>query len=105
MHRGDIFDFRMPRGTGHEQTVKTYGAIVQSDALLPRTVVLVAPTSTRARAASFRPEIDVEGTSTRVLVEHVGAVDVTRLGDLIGRVTTEEQWGIDRSLSTVLGLD
>ena len=105
MHRGDIFDFRMPRGTGHEQTGKRYGVIVQSDALLPRSVVLVAPTSTRARAASFRPEVDVEGTSTRVLVEQVGAVDVTRLGDLIGRVTTEEQWGIDRSLSTVLGLD
>ena len=95
----------MPRGTGHEQTGKRYGVIVQSDALLPRSVVLVAPTSTRARAASFRPEVDVEGTSTRVLVEQVGAVDVTRLGDLIGRVTTEEQWGIDRSLSTVLGLD
>jgi mRNA interferase MazF len=95
----------MPRCTGHEQTGNRYGVIVQSDALLPRSVVLVAPTSTSARAASFRPEVEVEGVSTRVLVEQVGAVDVTRLGDLIGRVTAEEQWGIDRSLSTVLGLD
>ena len=95
----------MPRGTGHEQTSNRYGVIVQSDALLPRSVVLLAPTSTSARAASFRPEVEVEGVSTRVLVEQVGAVDVTRLGDLIGRVTAEEQWGIDRSLSTVLGLD
>jgi mRNA interferase MazF len=95
----------MPKGTGHEQTGNRYGVIVQSDALLPRSVVLIAPTSTSARAASFRPEIDVEGIGTRVLVEQVGALDTTRLGNLIGRVTAEEQWGIDRSLATVLGLD
>ncbi len=34
----------------------------------------------------------------------VGAVDAGRLGDLIGRVTPEEQWGIDEALVTVLGL-
>lgn len=105
MHRGDIFALRMPKGTGHEQTDNRYVVIVQSDPLLPRSVVLVAPTSTSARAASFRPEIDVDGIPTRVLIEQVGAVDTTRLGDLISRVTAEEQWGIDRSLSTVLGLD
>ncbi|MDQ3782181.1 MAG: type II toxin-antitoxin system PemK/MazF family toxin, partial [Actinomycetota bacterium] len=75
-----------------------------SDALLPRSVVLVAPTSTKARLASFRPEIEVDGTRTCVLVEQVGAVDVGRLGDLRGRLTPEEQWGVDAALQTVLGL-
>jgi mRNA interferase MazF len=46
--------------------------------MLPRSVVLVAPTSRRARAASFRPEIDVAGEVVRVLVEQVGPVDVQR---------------------------
>ena len=78
---------------------------MQSDAMLPRSVVLVAPTSTSARAASFRPELDVDGKRTRVLVEQVGAVDVTRLGDQVGRVTVEQQWQIDEALLTVLGLD
>lgn len=66
--------------------------------------VLIAPTSTSARAASFRPEIDIDGTPTRVLVEQTGAVDVTRLGDYIVHVTTEEQWGVDVALETVLDL-
>ena len=105
MRRGDIFGLRMPKGTGHEQSGARYGVIVQSDALLPRSVVLVAPTSTRARPATFRPEIIIDGATTRVLVEQVGAVDVTRLGDLVSHLTAEEQWGIDRSLTTVLGLD
>jgi mRNA interferase MazF len=72
--------------------------------MLPRSVVLVAPTSRSARAASFRPEIDVDGQTTRVLVEQVGAVNTDRLGDLVGHVTPEQQWGIDEALQTVLGL-
>jgi mRNA interferase MazF len=67
-------------------------------------VILIAPTSRSARPASFRPEIEVEGTLTRVLVEQVGAVDADRLGDLVGHVTAQEQWGIDAALLTVLGL-
>lgn len=78
--------------------------VVQADELLPRSVILVAPTSQGARPASFRPEIVVDHETTKVLVEQVGAVDSTRLGDLVGHVTPEELWGIDEALLTVLGL-
>jgi mRNA interferase MazF len=44
------------------------------------------------------------GETTRVLVEQVGAIDSGRLGDIMGRVTPEQQWGIDEALITVLGL-
>ena len=81
-----------------------YGVVVQADELLPRSVVLVAPTSRSARAASFRPEIQVAGAVPHVLVEQVGAVDVQRLGDLAGHVSREELWGIDDALLTVFGL-
>jgi mRNA interferase MazF len=72
--------------------------------MLPRSVVLVAPTSLSARAASFRPEIDLLGKTTRVLVEQVGAVDASRLGELISHVSPEQQWSIDEALLTVLDL-
>jgi mRNA interferase MazF len=68
-------------------------------------VVLLAPTSRSARQASFRPEIEIDGARTLVLVEQVGAVDVNRLGDLAGHLTPEEQWGVDAALLTVLGLN
>ena len=93
-----------PRGTGHVQQGRRYGVIVQANELLPRSVVLVAPTSRSARPASFRPKIEHTGESTRVLVEQVDAVDAGRLGDLVGRVTPEQQWGIDEAMMTVLGL-
>ena len=94
----------MPKGREHEQRGKRFGVIVQGDALLPRSVVLVAPTSQSARPASFRPEIVVKDAATRVLVEQVGAVDAARLGRLTGHVTAEELWGIDEALLSVLGL-
>lgn len=104
MLRGDIHEFRPPRGTGHEQQGRRYGVIVQANELLPRSVVLVAPTSHAAKPASFRPQIDLFGETTRILVEQVAAVDVGRLGDLVGRVSPHQQWGIDEALLTVLGL-
>ncbi len=105
MQRGDIFSLRITRRTGHEQQGKRFGVVVQSDAFLPRSAVLIAPTSTSARPGSFRPEIDLEDTATKVLVEQVGAVDVGRLGDLAGRLTADEQWIVDEALLTVLGLN
>lgn len=46
----------------------------------------------------------VDGDRTRVLVEQMGAVDVTRLGGLAGHLTPAEMWGVDLALETVLDL-
>lgn len=104
MLRGDVYRLQVPRRTGHEQQGKHYGVVVQADAFLPRSVVIVAPTSRSARAATFRPEVDIDGRTTRVLVEQLGAVDAGRLGELAGHLTPEEMWGVDDALATVLDL-
>ena len=105
MQRGDVHRFKIPKGVGHEQQGQRYVVVVQSDVMLPRSVVIVAPTSRSAKSASFRPEVEVTGDLTRVLVEQVGAVDVQRLGRRVGRLTAEEMWSIDEALVVVLGLD
>ena len=78
--------------------------VVQADPFLPSSVVLIAPTSQGAQPASFRPEIEIGGRTTRVLVEQLRAVDVGRLGKLAGHVSPEEQWSIDSALLTVVAL-
>lgn len=105
MRRGDVYRFRVPKGVGREQQGERYGVVVQSDAMLPRSVVVVAPTSRSAKPASFRPEIAIDGHPTRVLVEQLGAVDVQRLGRRVGTLDADEMWAIDDALSVVLGLD
>ena len=104
MRRGEVYRLRTPRGVGHEQQGVRHGIVVQADELLPRSVVIVAPTSRSARSASFRPEVDIAGGTTRVLVEQLGAVDVQRLGDCVGLLTPAEIWAVDDALATVLGL-
>ena len=103
MRRGEVYELRLPKGSDHEQHGRRFGVVVQADALLPRSVVLVAPTSQSALPASFRPEIALGKESTRVLVEQVGAVDVGRLGKRVGLLAQEEMWAIDDGLLTVFG--
>jgi mRNA interferase MazF len=105
VQRGEVFRFKAPRGVGHEQQGERYGVVVQADVMLPRSVVVVAPTSRSAKAASFRPEVQVAGDGTRVLVEQLGAVDVQRLGRRVGQLSREEMWSVDEALLVVLGLD
>jgi mRNA interferase MazF len=102
--RGDVYRLRLPQGIGHEQHGDRYAVVVQADQFLPRSVVIVAPTSRSARAASFRPEAEIAGETTSVLVEQLGAVDSRQLGELAGHLTYEELWGVDEALFAVLGL-
>jgi mRNA interferase MazF len=105
VQRGDVYRFKVPKGVGHEQQGERYGVIVQSDLMLPRSVVVVAPTSRSGKPASFRPEVEIAGELTRVLVEQLGAVDIQRLGRRIGRLTEAEMWSVDEALIVILGLD
>jgi mRNA interferase MazF len=89
---------------GYEQHGDRYAVVVQADEFLPRSVVIVVPTSSSARAASFRPEAEIVGITTRVLVEQIGVVDGRRLGELAGHLTHEEMWDIDEALAVVLRL-
>ena len=104
MLRGDVYRFLVPKGTGLEQRGNRYGVLIQANELLPRSVVLMAPTSLSARLASYRPEVEVRGERTRVLVEQMTAVDVDRLGELEGHLGPEELWGVAEAITTVVGL-
>ena len=102
--RGDVHELHPPRDRrGHEQSGPRYAVVVQSD-LLPLSTLLVAPTSTRARAASFRPEIVVGDITTRVMVEQTAAVDPSRLGRLVGHVGRRELDAVERALEVVFHL-
>ena len=102
--RGDLFRVKSARAAaGREQHGARFAVVVQSDFVQPSTL-LVAPTSTSAKWAQYRPEIDVDGTSTRVLIEQTMAVDPQRLGDFAGRLDTHEMAAVDEALKLVLAL-
>ena len=104
--RGDLYRMKAPRDTrGHEQAGPRYCVVVQSDDL-PLSTWIVAPTSTGRREASFRPAIEIDGETTRVIVEQLTVVDPeTRLGDFAGRLSAREMRDVDDALRAVLALD
>ena len=102
--RGEVFRLRAAKGArGREQTGVRLAVVLQSDAL-PLSTLLVAPTSTAARPATFRPEIQVGRERTRVLVEQTSAVDPTRLGASVGFLSLDELQRVDAALRVVLGV-
>lgn len=102
--RGDVHRLRAPRGArGHEQSGSRFALVVHSD-LLPLSTLLVAPTSTSAKPATFRPEVEILGQTTRVLVEQTAAVDPSRLGEPVGRLSLSEMQQVEASLRMVMGL-
>ena len=105
MERGEVFALPAPRATrGHEQQGSRYGVVLQNDDLLALSTVIVAPTSASARAASFRPEVEVAGRQTRVLVEQMGAVDPARLGPSVGFLAHHELRSVEQAAALMLGL-
>ena len=102
--RGEVYRLRAPRDArGHEQRSPRYAVVVQSDQF-PLSTWLVAPPSTSARPASFRPEVEINGRTTRVLAEQTAAVDPGRLGDSLGHLTFDELRQVEAALRLVLDL-
>lgn len=104
--RGDLYRLKALKDNhGHEQGGARFAVVVQSDDL-PLSTWLVVPISTGRREASFRPEIEINGTKTRIVVEQLTVVDPqTRLGDFAGRLNGSEMRAVDAALLAVLGLD
>jgi mRNA interferase MazF len=102
--RGDVYRVRLPSRRGREQRGARYAVLVQADELLGLSTVLVAPTSRSVLAASFRPEVEVAGSLTRVMVEQLRALDVQRLDELTGRLDAAEMREVDEALSLILAL-
>jgi mRNA interferase MazF len=102
--RGEVYRLRVPRDVqGHEQRGARYAIVVQSDQF-PLSTWLVAPTSTSARPATFRPEVEIGARTTRVLAEQTAAVDPGRLGASFGQLNFDELRRVDAALRLVLDL-
>jgi mRNA interferase MazF len=101
--RGDLYRLRPAKdAAGNEQRSPRYAVAIQSNAIMLSTLI-VAPTSTSAQPAIFRPEIEMDGTRTLVLIDQMRTVDTHRLGDFAGRLDAAETGEVDRAIKLILG--
>ncbi|MEC3913477.1 type II toxin-antitoxin system PemK/MazF family toxin [Nocardia sp. CDC160] len=71
--RGAVHRIDLGNGRGHEQGGRRYGVVLS---VTEWSMVTVVPTSTSAQPSPFRPEIEIGGTPTRLLVDQMRALDV-----------------------------
>ena len=104
MVRGDVHAITLSRGRGRGRVRhgRRLAVIVQADDLLALSTIVVCPTSTSTPAASFHPEVEVGGESTRVMCEMVGAVDARMLGEQVGHLTFNELRSVEDALQLVV---
>ena len=104
MVRGDVFEVKLRRRRGHVQHGRRYAVVVQADNLLALSTVVICPTSQSTLAASFRPEIQVAGESTKVMCEMAGVVDPSNLGGQVDHLSFDEIRAVEDALRLILEL-
>ncbi|GIG66492.1 type II toxin-antitoxin system PemK/MazF family toxin [Phytomonospora endophytica] len=102
--RGAVYEIKaMPGARGSEQQGRRYAVIIQSDQFATSTIT-IALTSASAGAAVYRPEIEIDGTTSRILTDQIYSVAPERLGEFKGALDAGEVQELDRALLLKLGL-
>jgi len=102
--RGAIYRIDLGNARGHEQRGKQLGLVLSpSDSAL--SVVTVVPTSTRARPAINRPEIEIAGQPTRLLVDQIRSIDVDYVvGEPVDYLAHEQLLEVELTVAHYLGI-
>lgn len=105
MIRGAIYRIDLAAAKrGHEQRGHRYGLII-SPTDMDWSVVTVVPTSTRAQATRFRPEVILAGVTTRLLVDQIRSIDTKYVvGEPEFFLSRHQLLAVERAIQHYLGL-
>lgn len=104
MIRGAVYRIDLGRPRGHEQGGKRLGLVV-SPSGSPLSVVTVIPTSTSAGSAIHRPQMEIAGQPTRMLVDQVRSIDTDYVvGDPVDYLARDQLVEVELALAHYLGV-
>lgn len=104
MIRGAIYRVELGHPRCHEQGGKRLG-LVLSPSDSPLSVVTVVPTSTSAGASLHRPELEIAGRLTRMLVDQIRSIDVDYVvGDPVDYLPRDHLAEVEFALVHYLGV-
>lgn len=104
MIRGAVYRIDLGQARGHEQRGRRLG-LVLSPTESPLSVVTVVPTSTSARPAIHRPELEIAGRPTVLLVDQIRSIDINYLvGDPVDYLTRDQLAEIEQAVGHYLGI-
>lgn len=86
---------------GHEQRGRRYGVVLS---VTDWNMVTVVPTSTSAQDSPWRPEIELMGRRTLLMVDQIRSLDTNYVLDSVGFLSTAEQSVLDQAIRRYLRL-
>ncbi len=105
MIRGGVYHIDLGQARGHERRGRRLGLVV-SPSQSPLSVVTVIPTSTSAQPAIHRPELEIAGRATQVLVDQIRSIDTDHLvGDPVDYLSRSQMDAVALALAHYLGID
>lgn len=104
MIRGAVYRIDLGGARGHEQRGRRLGLVV-SPSQSPLSVVTVIPTSTSAQPAIHRPELEIAGRPTRMLIDQIRSIDTDYLvGDPVDFLSRDQLAQVELALAHYLGI-
>ncbi len=104
MIRGAVYRIDLGRPRGHEQHGKRLGLVV-SPSHSPLSVASVVPTSTSAGPSLHRPELEIAGRPTRMLIDQIRSIDINYIvGDPVDYLSRDELAEVELALAHYLGV-
>ena len=104
MIRGAVYRIDLGQARGHEQRGRRLG-VVLSPTSSPLSVAVVVPTSTSAQPSLTRPEVEVAGRPTRLLVDQIRTIDTDYIvGDPVDYLTRTDMAELEHTVARYLGL-
>ncbi len=105
MIRGAVYRIDLGQARGHEQRGRRLGLVV-SPSESPLSIVTVIPTSTSAQPAIHRPELEVAGRPTRMLVDQIRSIDTDDLAsDPVDYLSRDQMAEVELAVAHYLGID
>jgi len=102
--RGAVYRIDLGRPRGHAQGGKRLGLVV-SPSGSPLSVVTMIPTSTSAGPSIHRPELEVAGRQTRMLVDQICSVAVDHVeGEPVDYLSRDHLGEVEFALAHYLGV-
>lgn len=104
MIRGAVYRVDLGQARGHEQRGRRLGLVI-SPSNSPLSVVTVIPTSTSAQPSIHRPELEIAGRLTRLLVDQIRSIDTDYLvGDPVDYLSRDQLAEAELALTHYLGI-
>ncbi|WP_274646433.1 type II toxin-antitoxin system PemK/MazF family toxin [Microbacterium sp. C7(2022)] len=103
MIRGAVYRIDLGKTRGHEQGGKRLGLVV-SPSNSPLSVATVIPSSTSEGHSIHRPEVEIAGRRTLLLVDQIRSIDVDYIvGDPVDYLTRDQLAEVDLAMAHYLG--